>query len=81
MNEEKRQMKNNNKMKIKNEMKIKNDNHYHKNLLGPSKVPSLAVFEFRFLKKNDYRSVTSINFISDIVLHMVAISTFNKDNG
>ena len=31
--------------------------------------------------KNDYRSLISITFISNIVFHMMAISIFNKDNG
>ena len=44
----------------------------------PNKVTSLGVFVLQL--KNDYRSVTSITFISDIVLHMVSISTFNEDN-
>ena len=43
-----------------------------------SKVTSLGVFDFL---KNDYRSVINVTFISNIVLHIVAISTFNKDNG
>ena len=32
---------------------------------------------FRF-KKNDYRSIIDITFISDIVFHLVAISTLIK---
>ena len=44
----------------------------------PNKVTSLGVFVLQL--KNDYRSVTSTTFISDIVLHMVSISTFNEDN-
>ena len=32
-------------------------------------------------KKKDYRSVIDITFIFDIVPHMVAISTCNKDDG
>ena len=44
----------------------------------PNKVTSLGVFVLQL--KNDYRSVTSITFISDIILHMVSISTFNEDN-
>ena len=32
------------------------------------------------IKKNDYSSAIDITFISNIVLHVVAISTFNKDN-
>ena len=31
--------------------------------------------------KNDYRSVINIIFTSNIVLHIIAISIFNKDNG
>ena len=44
----------------------------------PSKVTSLGVSDF---KKNDYRSVVSITFISNIVFYMVATSICNKDNG
>ena len=33
------------------------------------------------IKKNDYRSVISIAVISDIIFHMVAISTCNKGDG
>ena len=45
----------------------------------PSKVTSLGVFVFQV--KNDYRSVINITFTSNIVLRMVEVSTFNKDNG
>ena len=38
-------------------------------------------WEFLTVKKNDYRSDISITFISNIVLHLVVISTFNKNNG
>ena len=64
------------KMKIKNEQQ-----QQHKNLTGgsPKKVTSLGVFDF--FKKNYYRSIISITLASNIVLHMLAISTFNKDNG
>ena len=63
-------------------MKIKCDNQYHKNLLGGSPKQSTITGSFWLsILKNDYRSVISITFISDIVLHIVSISTFNKDNG
>ena len=44
-------------------------------------VPSLGVLLSPPLNKSDYRNVINITFISNIVLHMVLISTFNKDNG
>ena len=44
----------------------------------PSKVTLLGVFDFQ---ENDYRSVISYAFISNVVLHLVAISTFNKNSG
>ena len=69
-------------MKIQQQkMKIKNEQQQHKNLTGgsPKKVTSLGVFDF--FKKNCYRSIISITLTSNIVLHMLAISTFNKDNG
>ena len=82
MNEEKRQMKNNNKMKIRTDMKIKNDNQHHKNLTRGSPKQSNIPGSFCIpIKKIDYRSVISITFISFIVFYMVAILTFNKDNG
>ena len=66
-------MKNNKKMKIKNEMKnnnkIKNNN---KNLPKGSLKQSTIAGSFCPIKKNDYRS--------DIVFHLVAISTFNRSN-
>ena len=37
--------------------------------------------ELRPRQRNDYRNIINITFISDIVLRMVAISTFNKGNG
>ena len=66
-------------------MTLKNKNEQQQQLkpdrgVLPSKVPSLGVFDFSILKKNDYRSVISITFISDIVFHLVAISTLNKSN-
>ena len=33
------------------------------------------------LKKNDYRSIIDITFMSGVAFYMVAISTSNKDNG
>ena len=69
-------------MKIQQQkMKIKNEQQQHKNLTGgsPKKVTSLGVFDF--FKQNCYRSIISITLTSNIVLHMLAISTFNKDNG
>ena len=64
---------------------MNNKNQHDKYLLEvlPSTVPSLGVFwsSKAPIKKNDYRSVTDITFISDIVFHMVAISTFDKGNG
>ena len=44
----------------------------------PSKVTSLELFYF---KKNDYRSVIIIAFISNIIYHMLVISIFNKNDG
>ena len=38
-------------------------------------------WDFLTFKKNDYRSVIDIAVISNIVFHLVAIWTFNKDNG
>ena len=65
-------------MKIKNEMKINNN----KNLLGGSPKQSIIAGSFCLpVKKNYYRSVINITFIPNIVVHMVSISTFNKDNG
>ena len=79
MNEEHRQMKKNSKMKIQ---KSTEDQQQQK----PSgrslkQVPSLGVLLSPPLNKSDYRNVINITFISNIVLHMVLISTFNKDNG
>ena len=82
------EMKNNNKMKNKNEWttttkwRIKMNNN--KNLPGGSPkqstiAGSFCCVDFR-LKKNDYRSVISITFLSDIVFHLVAISILNKSN-
>ena len=50
--------------------------------VSPKQVPSLGVLLSQLLiKKNDYRSFFNITFISDIALHMVAISICNEDNG
>ena len=68
---------------MKNNNRIKNNyNQHHKNLTGGSPKQSNIAGSFcPPIKKNDYRSVISIiTFMSDIVLHMVAISTFNTDN-
>ena len=47
-----------------------------------AKAPLLGVFvELAPNEKNDYRSVTSIAIISDIIFHMVAILTCNKGDG
>ena len=63
-------------------MKNKNDNQHHKNLTGGSPKQSNTAGSFcPPVKKNDFRSVISIILISDIVLHMVLISIFNKNNG
>ena len=54
------------------------------NYIGCSGLPWLWRFSRKksHQKKNyDYRSVIGITLISTIVLHMVAISTCNKDNG
>ena len=60
---------------------MNNNNQHHKNLNGGSPKQSNITGNFcPPIKKNDYRSAINISFISDIVLHMVAISTFNKDN-
>ena len=54
-------------------------NQHHKNLTGRSPKQSNIAGSFcPPIKKNDYRSVINIAFISDIVLHMVAISTLIK---
>ena len=45
----------------------------------PIKVTSLGAFVLQL--QNWFRSVINITSISDIVLHMVKISTFNKNNG
>ena len=53
---------------------------------SPWSFPQAKYHRWEFLlswlsiKKNDYRSVISITFISDIVFHMVSISTLNKSN-
>ena len=61
---------------------MNNYNQHHKNITEGSPKQSNIVESFcPPIKKNDYRSVINITFTSDIVLHMVAISTFNKDNG
>ena len=60
---------------------MKNNNQHHKNLLEVllSEVPclefllSLQKSSKVSIKKNDYRSVIAITFISDIVSHIVAI--------
>ena len=75
-------MKNNNKMKNKNERTTTTNITKTSLEVLPSKVTSLGVFALQLKKKkNDYRSVINITFISNIVFHMVAILTFNKDNG
>ena len=79
MNEEHRQMKNNDKMKIKNEMKI-NNNKKPPRRFSQAKYHGCEFLTFDF-KKNYYTSVIGITFISNIVFHVVVISTFNKDNG
>ena len=54
-------------------------NQHHKNLTGGSPKQSNIAGSFCHpIKKNDYRSVINIAFISDIVLHMVAILTLIK---
>ena len=75
-------MKNNNNMKNKNEWTTTTNITKTSLEFLSSKVTSLGGFVFQL--KNDYRSVIDITFMSDIVLHIVAISTFNKvnkDNG
>ena len=58
------------------------NNNNNKNLPGGSPKQSTIAGSFWLsIKKNDYRSVISITFISDIVFHMVAISTCNKGDG
>ena len=58
---------------------MSNYNQYHKKLTGGSPKHSNTVGCFcPAIKKNDYRSFININFISNIVLHMVAISTFKR---
>ena len=53
---------------------MNNFNQHHKNLTGGSSKQSNIAGLFRPpVKKNDYRSVINIAFISNIVLHMVAI--------
>ena len=58
---------------------------HHKNLPGVSPKQKHHHWEFllswRLIKKNDYKSVISITFISDIVFHLAAILTLNKSNG
>ena len=62
---------------------MNNYNQHHKNLTGGSPKQSNIAGSFCCpnLKKKDCRSVINITFISNIVFHMVAISTFNKHNG
>ena len=74
-NEEHRQM------KIKNEMEIQKWNEDTKMKWRTTTKHLAGSFWLFDLKKNGYRSVIDITFISDIVLHMVLISTFNKGNG
>ena len=60
---------------------MKNNDQHHKNLLEVllNEVPclefllSLQKSSKVSIKKNDYRSVIAITFISDIVSHIVAI--------
>ena len=61
---------------------MNNYNQHYKNLTGGSSQQSNIARSFcPPIEKNDDRSVINITFISDIVLHMVVIFTFNKDNG
>ena len=62
----KNQMKNNNKMKIQQKppWRFSQAKYHH--------------WEFLNFKKNDYRSVINITFISNIVFYLMVISTFNK---
>ena len=61
---------------------MNNYNQHHKNLTGGSLKQSNITGSFcPPIKKNDYSSVINIAFVSDIVLHVVSILTFNKDNG
>ena len=60
-------------------------NNNNKNLPGDSPKQKHHRWEFLLswlpIKKNDYRSVSSITIISDIIFHMVAISILNKGDG
>ena len=84
-------------MKNNNNNNNNNQHHKNFPEVLPSKKPSLGVFgHLRHLlkklaesfwsskapiKKDDYKSVIDITFISDIVPRIVAISTSNKSNG
>ena len=72
MNEEQQQ---NEEQEQNEEQKwMNNFNQHHKNLTGgSSKQSNIAGLFHPPVKKNDYRSVINIAFISNIVLHMVAI--------
>ena len=78
MNEELRQMKNNNKNE---EQKWNEEQHWrtkmnnnNKNLpRGSPRQNTIAGSFWVSIKKNDYRSIISIIFMSDIVFHLVAI--------
>ena len=65
-------------------MKIKNENEEQQ---LTSKTPHWRFSQAKkhrwesFILKNDCRSIISITLTSKIVLHLVAISTFNKNNG
>ena len=65
-------------------MKIENEDQQQQQK-PPQRISQAKYHRWEFLtfdfKKNDYRSVIGITFVSNIVLHMVVISTFNKDNG
>ena len=76
-------LKTNDKMKTK---KMKNINNKMKNKnKGTTTInitkTSLEVLPSKVIKKKDYRSVIKITFVSHIILHVVAILLFNKDNG
>ena len=62
-------------------MKNSNNNQHHKNLTGGSPKQSNIAGSFCPPIKKVIAEVLLILPLSDIVLHMVAISTFNKDNG
>ena len=74
-------MKNNNKMKNKNEQQKPTSQIPPRGSPKQSTITGVFWSSKAPIKKKDYRSVIDITFISDIVFHMVAISTFNKGNG